>query len=62
MAGVASSMLIFTQIAISSGYNVVYSILFDSRIVALAPGMFGPMSLGLAVAAFVVSREPSTAG
>ena len=57
MAGVASSMLIFAQMASSSGYHVVYSILFEPRLVALAAGMFGPTSVGLAVEAFVVSRE-----
>ncbi len=56
MAGVASSTLMFIQMAVSSGYNVVYSTLFEPGVVALAVGMFIPITLGLLVAAFVGTR------
>ena len=56
MAGIASSTLMFIQMAVSSGYNVVYSMLFEPGVVTLAIGMFVPITLGLVVAAFVGSR------
>lgn len=56
MAGVASSTLIFSQMALSSGFNVVYSTLVDPSVMALAFGMFVPITLGLLVALFVAAR------
>jgi len=72
MAGIASSTLIFSQMAVSSGFNVVYSTLVTPSTVALAAGMFGPITLGLLVAIFVglrvrrseatIAAEPVVAG
>ena len=56
IAGLASSMLIFTQLTISSGYNVIFSLVFAPGVVTLAAGMFGPIVLGLCVATLVVVR------
>lgn len=56
MAGMASSTLIFAQMALSSGFNVVYSTFVSPGTVALAVGMFGPITLGLLVAIFVGTR------
>ena len=53
IAGVASSTLIFTQMALSSGFNVVYTMLIEPGVMALALGMFVPITLGLIVAWFV---------
>jgi len=54
MAGMASSMLVFTQMAVSSGYNVGYTALVEPGVIALAVGMFIPIAL--AVVAVVVLR------
>jgi MFS transporter, DHA1 family, multidrug resistance protein len=56
MAGMASSTLIFSQMTISSGFNVVYSTLVSPGTVALAAGMFAPITLGLFVATLVGMR------
>lgn len=56
IAGVASSTLIFTQMALSSGFNVAYSALVAPGVIALAAGMFGPIALGLLVALLVAAR------
>lgn len=56
MAGMASSTLIFSQMTISSGFNVVYSTLVSPGTVALAAGMFAPITVGLVVATFVGMR------
>ena len=53
IAGVASSTLMFVQMALSSGYNVVYSMVFEPGVTSLAAGMFGPITLGFFVAWFV---------
>ncbi len=47
MAGLASSMLVFTQMTISSGYNVAYSSFVEPGVLALATGMLIPTSLAL---------------
>lgn len=54
MAGMASSMLVFSQMAVSSGYNVGYTALVEPGVIALAVGMFVP--IGLAVVAALVLR------
>jgi DHA1 family bicyclomycin/chloramphenicol resistance-like MFS transporter len=56
MAGMASSTLIFSQMTISSGFNVVYSTLVSPSTVALAAGMFAPITVGLIVATIVGMR------
>ncbi len=56
IAGVASSTLLFVQMAVSSGYNVLYSMTFEPGVTALAAGMFVPITLGFFVAWFVGSR------
>jgi len=56
MAGVASSTLIFSQMALSSGFNIVYSALVEPGTLALALGMFVPITLGLLIAVFVAAR------
>ena len=56
MAGVASSTLIFSQMTVSSGFNVVYSTLVSPGTIALAAGMFAPITLGFLVAIFVATR------
>lgn len=56
IAGIASSTLMFLQMALSSGYNVIYTSIFEPGVVALAVGMFIPITLGLIVAAFVGRR------
>lgn len=60
IAGVASSTLMFVQMALSSGYNVVYTMLFEPGVVSLAIGMFVPITLGLIVAWFVGTNVRQT--
>ncbi len=48
MAGLASSMLVFTQMTVSSGYNVGYSALVAPGVLALGAGMLLPTSAALA--------------
>lgn len=56
IAGVASSTLMFVQMALSSGYNVIYSMVFEPGVTSLAAGMFVPITLGFFVAWFVGTR------
>jgi len=56
MAGVASSTLIFAQMALSSAFNIAYSAFVQPGTMALALGMFVPITLGLIVAILVATR------
>lgn len=56
MAGMASSTLIFTQMALSTGFNITYSMLVSPGTVALAAGMFMPITFALLLAIFVATR------
>ena len=56
MAGVASSTLIFVQMALSSALNIAYSAFVQPGTMALALGMFVPITLGFIVAVFVAVR------
>ncbi|MPZ98497.1 MAG: Bcr/CflA family efflux MFS transporter [Dehalococcoidia bacterium] len=58
-AGLASSMLVFTQMTLSSGYNIAYSQFVEPGVVALATGIF--VSVGAALVAVLVLR-PGTRG
>src|SRR5690606_10213123 len=46
-AGLASSMLVFSQMTLSSGYNIVYSQLFAPGVVALPSGMLAVFAAAL---------------
>jgi MFS transporter, DHA1 family, multidrug resistance protein len=69
MAGLASSTLVFLQMAVSSGYNIAYTTAIAPGVVPLAAGMWAPITLALVVSMFVrppaeaaMARESSAAG
>lgn len=53
-AGLASSMLVFSQMTLSSSYNIAYSQVFDPGLLTLAAGMFA--SIGASLLAVILLR------